>query len=261
MKKRGNSLDMRRRGIAIALAVSACVAIPTAGFALGDMAQGSLVNVTAAGRFGSFTPASVDERLARFVAEHSSGSAPMMRFTPAGVAERGNRSVTVAVRIDQRAARSISARAGGVAAKDQIAADTGLGIAPTRYNLGISRNFQSFAKPAAPERPLALSRQLSDAAMPDLSEFRPSPGAREEPSRFAPRIALEDRDRVAGRGQRTIDDGGQQIVDLGGSYRLTRNLDVTAGVRYSQERDRIVPITEPAKQETQAVYIGTEFRF
>jgi len=253
---------MRRRGIAIALAVSACAAIPTAGFALGNLTQDSSVNVGSTGRFAAFTPASVDERLARFVAEHSNGgSARMMRFTPAGVAEHGSRTVTVAVRVDRQVARSISARAAGVAVKDQAAADVGLGITPVRYNLGVSRNFQSFAKPAAPERPLTLSRQLSDAAIPNLAEFRPSPGVKEEPSRFAPRIALEERENVVGRGQRTIDDSGQQIVDLGGSYRLTRNLDVTAGVRYSQERDRIVPLADQAKQESQAVYIGTEFRF
>ena len=49
-------------------------------------------------------------------------------------------------------------------------------------------------------------------------------------------------------------------VDLGGSYRLTRNIDVTAGVRYSQDRDRIVPPAE-AKADNQAVYVGTQFRF
>ena len=50
------------------------------------------------------------------------------------------------------------------------------------------------------------------------------------------------------------------MVDVGGSFRLTRNLDVTAGVRYQQERDlRALP--ELDKQDSQAVYIGTQFRF
>ena len=52
-----------------------------------------------------------------------------------------------------------------------------------------------------------------------------------------------------------------QTVDLEGSYRLTRNLDVTAGVRYSQDRSRLTTLVEPAKQDSQAVYIGTQFRF
>ena len=41
---------------------------------------------------------------------------------------------------------------------------------------------------------------------------------------------------------------------------MTRNLDVTAGVRYSQDRDRIAPLTD-AEQDGQAVYVGTQFRF
>ena len=46
-----------------------------------------------------------------------------------------------------------------------------------------------------------------------------------------------------------------------GSYRLTRNFDVTAGVRYTQERDRLAPVVDTAKQDSQAVYIGTQFHF
>ena len=63
-----------------------------------------------------------------------------------------------------------------------------------------------------------------------------------------------------GRAPRTLESVGEQSVDLGGSYRLTRNIDVTAGVRYSQDRDRIVPPAE-AKADNQAVYVGTQFRF
>jgi len=35
---------------------------------------------------------------------------------------------------------------------------------------------------------------------------------------------------------------------------------VTAGVRYSQERDRLGPLTD-GTQDSQAVYLGTQFRF
>jgi opacity protein-like surface antigen len=53
---------------------------------------------------------------------------------------------------------------------------------------------------------------------------------------------------------------GEQTVDVGGSYRVTRNFDVTAGVRYSQDRDRLKP-TSDAKSDSQAVFVGTQFRF
>ena len=88
----------------------------------------------------------------------------------------------------------------------------------------------------------------------------PSPGAKPDESRFAPRIALEAEEK-AGSAPLTRDSLGAQSVDVGGSYRLTHNLDVTAGVRYSQERDRLAPAGQRQAEDSQAVYIGTQFRF
>ena len=79
-----------------------------------------------------------------------------------------------------------------------------------------------------------------------------------DPSRFAPQVALDEHEKT-GRSPRTFEQGDQQ-VDLGGSYRLTRNLKVTAGVRYSSDRDRLRPLTD-GRQDSQAVYVGTQFRF
>lgn len=239
------------------IAASALVlaGLPTASYALGALNGG--VSLVAGGSFAALTPATVDARLARFVAERSSGKARMMRFTPAGIAARPSRSVTVAVRVDSEAARAISVRSAIDAAKDQLAGDSVVRIAPMRYNLGISRGYQSFAK-ATPAP--AISHTVSDASIPDLAQFRPTPGAKPDESRFAARLALEEETK-AGAAPRTIDSRSDQAVDLGGSYRLTRNLDVTAGVRYSQERDRLAPLADPAKQDSQAVYVGTQFRF
>ena len=83
---------------------------------------------------------------------------------------------------------------------------------------------------------------------------------KEEPSRFGARIALEQEEK-SGSAPRTHDALGDQTLDVAGSYRLTRNLDVTAGVRYSQERDRLAPLAESTQQDSQAVYVGTQFRF
>lgn len=230
--------------------------IPTAGLAVG--ALDAEVSLPAAGSFAALTPASVDPRLAKFVSGRSSGNARLMRFTPAGVAERASRSVTVAIRIDEEAARAISVRSAISAAQDQVAGDATVRIAPTRYNLGLSRGYKSFAK--ASDRDGPLSRTLSEAGIPDLAEFRPSPGARPDESRFAARIAVEEEAKT-GASPRSIDSRSDQAVDVAGSYRLTRNLDVTAGVRYSQERDRLAPMAEPTQQDSQAVYVGTQFRF
>jgi len=230
--------------------------MPTAGLALGALDGG--VSLPATGSFAALTPASVDPRLARFVAARSNSSARLMRFTPAGVAERASRSVTVAIRVDEQTARAISVRSAIAAGQDQLAGEAGVRIAPTRYNLGLSRGYQNFAK--APEQPRVLSRALSDASIPNLADFRPSAGARPDESRFGARIALEEQAK-AGTSPRTLDSRSDQAVDVEGSYRLTRNLDVTAGVRYSQERDRLAPMAETTQQDSQAVYVGTQFRF
>jgi hypothetical protein len=235
----------------IALASAALVALPTAGLALDslrDMPAGAVSgNVT-------FTPATVDPRVAGLVGG-SAATGRMIRFTPAGLAERPNRSVTVAVRVDEEAARAIQVRSAIAAAQDQVAGSPGaLRIAPTRYNLGISRGYQRFAQASV------LDQKLSNESIPDLASFRPSPGARPDESRFAPRIALEQ-DEPAGSTRLTRDALGSQSVDVGGSYRLTRNLDVTAGVRYEQDRNRLAPLADPKEQDSQAVYIGTQFRF
>jgi hypothetical protein len=49
-------------------------------------------------------------------------------------------------------------------------------------------------------------------------------------------------------------------IGVGGSYRITRNLDLTGGVRYKVQRDRIQAITDD-RRDSQAVYVGTAFRF
>lgn len=243
----------KRSRVAATLAATAVVltSLPTAGLALG--ALDSNVSLASPGTFAAFTPASVDPRLAAFVAERNSQSTRLMGFTPAGIAEHARRSVTVAVRVDEDAAQAISVRSAIDAAREQVAGESGVRIAPTRFTLGVARGYQRFARPTAP----ALSSTLSDAAIPDLADFRPSPGAKEEPSRFAARIDSEVQAKPAAAPRIAP----AQTVDLEGSYRLTRNLDVTAGVRYSQDRNRPTPLAEPTKQDSQAVYIGTQFRF
>ena len=246
-----NVARRKRNRLAAGIAAGAVVlaSLPTAGFALGGPGEGA-----AHGTFAALTPASVDPELAAFVARQGGNTARLMRFTPAGASERAARSVTVAVRVDENSAEALSVRSSIEAALDQVSGEARVRIAPTRYNLGLSRGYQSFARPTSP----AVSRALSDADVPDLAQMRSAPGSTEDkPSRFAARVEA-DTARPASAAPR-IDP--EQTVDLEGSYRLTRNLDVTAGVRYSQDRDRVMPLVDSAKQDNQAVYIGTQFRF
>lgn len=169
-------------------------------------------------------------------------------FTPAGTPNRPDRSVTVAVRVDAEAAKAISA-----IHKSALEADGALRIAPTAFNLGVSRGYRNFSQE------LALSTEKSNAPISDLERFSISPGTKSGESRFSPRIVV-DETQGAGRAPRTFAGDSDDLVDVGGSYRLTDNLDVTAGVRYLQERERLLPLTD-GKQDNQAVYVGTQFRF
>lgn len=245
----------KRSGLAPSVLISAAVALlalPSAVLAFTSSFESHPVSTVERESIGSFSTSSVDPRLARQINVAGLPKGHMFRFTPAGTATRPDRSVTVAVRVDPEMARTITVQKtnGQVPMAPSAAA---LRIAPNAYSLGISRGFQSFAQN------FVLPSEIRKIDMPDLSTFQPSPGAKDTPSRFSPRIALDERERT-GRAPRTLEGNGAQTVDLGGSYRLTGNLNVTAGVRYSQERDRVVPLVD-GRQDGQAVYVGTQFRF
>jgi hypothetical protein len=250
-KTAGKALSRERIAPALVAAAVVLGAIPTAGLAvtaINTAAPRGAVSVV------PFTPANVDPAIAQRVAAKIAARGQEMRFTPAGTALDADRTVTVAVRVDPEAARAISVRSAIEAAQGAAGVGASLAtLAPARVNLGISRGYQSFAKPAAP------SLGLKTVEMPDLATYRPREGVKETPSRLQPRIALESEIR-AGRSPRTLEGAGEQAVDLSAGYRVSRNLNVTAGLRLSQDRDRLAPLTD-AVRDDQAVYVGTQFRF
>ena len=253
----GNARGSARRSLLLAggaLVLGAAI-VPTVSQAFSSGFDSQPVSLEARGSIGSFTPASVDPDLAASVNISSLSSGRLFRFTPAGSSNRPGRSVTVAVRVDEDVMRAVSVRGplGGTAAQSGA---TPFRIAPVAYNLGVARGYQSFAA----GQPIATTTTLRKIDMPDLSAFEPGKGAAKSgTSRFAPRIAIDEKDR-AGRAPRTLEGEGEYQVDLGGSYRVSRNLQVIGGVRYSNDRDRVAPLTD-GKQDSQAVYVGTQFRF
>lgn len=245
-----------RRLLRVPLLAGGCVAFglfvaPTVSSAFSNQFDSTPVSLAARGGIGSFTPASVDPRLASQLGVRAFGNGKLFRFTPAGTETRPNRAVTVAIRINDVSARAISVR-NVFAGSESAPGAAPIRIAPTAYNLGMARGYQSFAATAA------LPRDIQRLNVPDLRSFgkATTPAA---PSALAPRIELDEKERT-GRAPRTLENQGDYQVDLGGSYRLTRNLNVTAGIRYSSERDRLRPLTD-GKQDSQAVYVGTQFRF
>ncbi|MDZ4307997.1 hypothetical protein [Allopontixanthobacter sp.] len=260
-------------GIAPALLAAAglAVAIPTAGLAVSGIENSSAASSGLA--FAPFTPATVDPQLARRVSASVEARGQAIRFTPASKQSAQDRTFTVAVRVDDATARAISLRAAG----SGVTSLPGLGapllgaagegsfkLAPTRYNLGVARGYRGFAKVPTSSKPdsgtSTAALGLNKIGLLDLADFKPKEGVAEKPSRFQPRIALEAEKGTTGRSRGTLESLGEQTVDLGGAYRITGNLDVTAGVRLSQDRDRIAPLTDSV-QDSQAVYVGTQFRF
>lgn len=235
----------------VGFAVAIALFVPSAGLAFAALDNSEAIRDLPS--FAMFTPASADPELAKRVAERSRLKG--MRFTPAGSAIKRDRTVTVAVRFDQEAARAVNVRqaleinyGANSELRDQVV---------TRYDLGATRGYQSFKRS---EGATSLSGTVRNIAMPDLAAFEPvDPLENRRPNRFQTRIAIEDR-QAAGRSPNTLDALSSQTFDLGGAYSITSNLDVTAGVRLSQERDRLSPITDSV-QDSQAVYVGTQFRF
>lgn len=249
-------IRLRSRAPFVATAAAVVVGLflaPTVSSAFSSGFDAKPVSLAARGAIGSFTPASVDERLAAQITVRAL-SGKQFRFTPAGNETRPGRAVTVAVRLDSQTARSFAIR--NTLAEAQAAAGVSpVRIAPTAFNLGMARGYTSFASSGS----ASALHDLQRIEMPDLARLKSSAAKQSAPSRFAPRVEFDDRDRT-GRAPRTLEGQGDYQVELGGSYRLTRNLNVSAGVRYSPERDRLLPLTD-GKQDNQAVYVGTQFRF
>ncbi|MCB2074191.1 MAG: hypothetical protein H6917_05295 [Novosphingobium sp.] len=188
-------------------------------------------------------------QLARPIPLRSLAKGKLYPFTPANTPSRPDRSVTVAVRLDPQVIQAI----GSKNAHSSESGNAPLRIAPTAFNLGVSRGYQNFSQS------LVSSDSSRKADTPDLSRFSIAPGTGADDSRFSPHIIMDEK-QATGRSPRTFAGDREDQVDVGGSYRVTRNLDVTAGVRYSQERERLLPLTD-GKQDSQAVYVGTQFRF
>jgi hypothetical protein len=190
---------------------------------------------------GSFTPAAGDPKLSGSFGRLGA-AADGFRFTPSS-APGSRRAVTVAVRA-RATTKADAVRIASVAATAPT-----LGIAPSAYSLGAAIGWQRFAVSG------------------DFSRYEAGlmPGSREAADVALSYGGRSWSTRLAVAGERSLDTnhliGAEQSValDLAGSYALTHNFDVTGGVRYKIQRDQIQLSDE--RRDSQAVYIGTAFRF
>lgn len=227
-------------GLAVLAALS--LALPPA---LAAMTRADRIRDTALSDtlLGQFTPASGDPRLIARYAKMSAEARRGFSFTPAlPDSARSNRAITVVIR-----ARDEASSAARTAALATASTKAPIAITPVAYDLGASVGFEKFVTPSLP-RGVDLNN-LPVAKAPERAE---------RPSRFATRMISRPSDPV-GATDRVTSPGEEQSVDVVSSYRLTKNIDVTAGVRYRAD-DRVQPLTD-TRRDSQAVYVGTAFRF
>lgn len=191
---------------------------------------------------GTFTPAAADPKLAAILARSGLPESGF-RFTPSE-SRRGGRAVTVAV-------RARSTRSAAIARSDVIAAAP-VSLAPIAYNLGVSVGWKRFAVAGDVTR-------IELPAQPGSTE-RANVGVSYSGGRVTGRLQAAA-ERPLANTPVLIGDKPSYSIDVGGSYSLTRNLDVTAGVRYKSEQDRLPRMTTDNRRDSQAVYVGTAFRF
>jgi len=193
----------------------------------------------------SFTPANADPKLAAALAGKSL-SLSDFTFTPAPAKGRPSQ-VRVAIRA--RVATPNDARV----AQASIPTAAVSALTPTTYNLGLAVGWRHFA----------VSGDVSKIRSPD-----PAFGGRESAmvgvsyslnNRLSTRVAV-GADRATGNPVAGLRQGNNVSLDVGSSYSLSRHIAVTGGVRYNIERDRLSALQDD-RRDSQAVYIGTAFKF
>jgi hypothetical protein len=237
--------SMKRKGVvALTLALSLVPAITMAATTQ-TLHKKRLPHPVAAytGSLGSFTPAAADPRFGASFGRgglESSG----FRFTPSAT-PGSSRKVTVAIRSRAVTPQQVEHGNGTPTSLATV------GFSPDAYNLGVAVGWKRFAV-------------TSDYSKVDLGNV---PGSREAADvaisyggkRWSTRLALAA-NRPLGDTARLVDPDRNVSLDLGGSYSISNRLDVTGGVRYKVEKDRLADFSDD-RRDSQAVYIGTAFKF
>lgn len=244
----------RRKNATFAAALLATGSLVLSPLMVPAFAAKSLGQVRAASNdwLNTFTPSGVDSRLAEKFAATSSASDGRFPFTPAGAGMNRNRTITVAARANSRlTAGAVSVR--GAIAASEMGAGKGLRLSTVDYRLTASKGWQGFATPSTPK--LAAQVPLSELGK---GNFRLDETAK-KPSKFSTNIKLDQNREVAPPARGSAASGDYKL-DVGGSFSISRKIDVTAGVRYASENDRVLP-TADNRKDSEAVYVGTKIRF
>jgi hypothetical protein len=189
----------------------------------------------------SFTPANADPKLAAALSSKSLALSDF-KFTPAPAKGRPSQ-VRVAIR----------ARVVAPVRTESNAPTATVALAPTGYNLGVAVGWRHFAV-------------AGDVAKTKSAD--PALGGREAANlgisyslnnHLSTRVAV-GADRATGNPVAGLRRGDDVSFDLGSSYSLSRHISLVGGVRYNIERDRYSTLQDN-RRDSQAVYVGTAFKF
>jgi hypothetical protein len=193
---------------------------------------------------GTFTPATADPRLAAAFAGRGSALSDL-KFTPAPAKGRPSQvRVAIRARVDTGKPRTADAALASAALSP---------LTPASYNLGVAVGWRRFAvagdvgktKEAIP----ALGGRESAALGVSYSVNRKLSG----------RVAV-GAERGDGRALTELRKADNYSLDVGGAYKLSRNIALTGGVRYRVDHERLDTVKD-ARRDSQAVYVGTAFKF
>lgn len=192
----------------------------------------------------TFTPATADPRLAAAFAGRAP-SASDFRFTPAASKSRPSQ-----LRVAIRARSAAPGRPADIAAATS-ASPVGA-LTPASYNLGLAVGWRRFAVSGDVARVKTTNSALGGREGAVV-------GVTYSLKKFTGRVAV-GADRGDRRQAVILPNPDNYSLDVGGAYSITRNIAVTGGVRYKIERDTLSSVAD-TRRDSQAVYVGTAFKF
>ena len=192
----------------------------------------------------SFTPANADPKLAAALAGKGLALTDF-KFTPAPAKGRPSQ-VRVAIR-----ARVVAPQTELAAASAPTAAVNAL--TPTGYNLGVAVGWRRFAVSGDVAKVKSADSAIGgrESAIVGVSYSLSN--------RLSTRVAV-GAERSTGNPVAALRHGDNVSLDAGASYSLSRRIALTGGVRYNIERDRMSAFQDD-RRDSQAVYVGTAFKF
>lgn len=193
-------------------------------------------------RIASFTPASADPRLAAAFAGRARGIEDF-KFTPAAAKGRPSQ-----IRVAVRARSTLPA---AVRAVEAVAAPAASALTPASFNLGAAVGWKRFAVAGDVARTTSVDPAIGNRNSAVV-------GVSYNLKKITGRLALgaERSDgRIAG-----ITQPDNVSVDVGAAYSISRRVAVTGGVRYQVDQERVAALNDQ-RRDSQAVYVGTAFKF